>query len=57
MRSWLFISTVFLLCVLFSCQEKKKASYAFSVLKSDRTGLNFANQHNSTDSFNLFKYM
>ena len=57
MRSWLFISTVFLLCVLFSCQEKKKASYAFSVLKSDRTGLNFANQLNSTDSFNLFKYM
>ena len=57
MRSWLFISTVFLLCVLFSCHEKKKASYAFSVLKSDRTGLNFANQLNSTDSFNLFKYM
>ena len=57
MRSGLFISTVFLLCVLFSCHEKKKASYAFSVLKSDRTGLNFANQLNSTDSFNLFKYM
>lgn len=57
MRSWLFISAMFLLCVLFSCHEKNKTSFAFSVLKSDRTGLDFANRLNSTDSFNLFKYM
>ena len=42
---------------LFSCGEKRKGSYLFEVLKSDRTGLSFANTLHSTDSFNLFKYM
>jgi len=43
--------------VLFSCGEKKKGPYAFEVMKSEKTGLSFANTLESTDSFNLFKYM
>lgn len=57
MRCWLFISSVLLSFALVSCHEKNEVSYVFSVLKSDRTGLNFANRLNPTDSFNLFKYM
>ncbi len=42
---------------LFSCGERKTGPYTFEVMKSDRTGLAFSNTLNSTDSFNLFKYM
>jgi enediyne biosynthesis protein E4 len=43
--------------LMLSCRNDKASSYAFRVLKSDRTGLKFANDLRSTDSFNLFKYM
>lgn len=51
------IVAVLVSMVLFSCGERKKGSYAFEVLKSDKTGLTFSNNLQSTDSFNLFKYM
>src|SRR5688572_25917429 len=48
----------FAVCIfVFSCSEKNKGSYAFEVLNSDETGLDFSNTLRSTDSFNLFKYM
>jgi hypothetical protein len=40
-----------------SCENGKKGPFMFQVLKSGETGLHFANNLNSTDSFNLFKYM
>lgn len=43
--------------LLYSCNDRRKGSYTFEVLKSDQTGLAFSNTLNSTDSFNLFKYM
>src|SRR5690348_5664056 len=42
---------------LYSCSDGNKGPYTFEVLKSDKTGLTFSNTLNSTDSFNLFKYM
>ncbi|MBO9571958.1 MAG: CRTAC1 family protein, partial [Chitinophagaceae bacterium] len=45
-----------LLLALFSCKEKKQP-VLFQALTSERTGLNFSNNLNSSDSFNLFKYM
>jgi enediyne biosynthesis protein E4 len=49
-----------LLCVsvlFIACNNKKKDSYLFEVLKSSSTGLTFSNNLHSSDSFNLFKYM
>ena len=43
--------------VLLSCSDKNERPYAFEVLNSDETGLDFSNTLRSTDSFNLFKYM
>ena len=43
--------------VLYSCSDNNKRPYAFEVLGSDETGLDFSNTLHSTDSFNLFKYM
>src|SRR5688500_400937 len=43
--------------ILISCGEKKRDPYAFEVLRSDKTGLTFSNILQSTDSFNLFRYM
>jgi hypothetical protein len=42
---------------IFSCTQKRKLPAAFEVLTSERTGLDFDNHLNSSDSFNLFKYM
>lgn len=40
-----------------SCEEKNKGPFAFEVLHGDETGIDFSNTLQSTDSFNLFKYM
>ncbi|MBL7698701.1 MAG: VCBS repeat-containing protein [Chitinophagaceae bacterium] len=58
-RLWLCFSlAVCLAGFLFSsCEEKQKGPFAFEVLHSDRTGIDFSNTLQSTDSFNLFKYM
>lgn len=39
------------------CAHKTTTPALFDVLKSDRTGLEFANHLTSSDSFNLFRYM
>ena len=47
-----------LILLLFnSCEEQKKGPVLFNALASERTGLDFSNNLNSSDSFNLFKYM
>jgi hypothetical protein len=58
-KSRVFIYIIFGLIIsfLFACRDQKKEPSVFDVLTSDRTGLDFANHLNSSDSFNLFKYM
>src|SRR5687767_4100371 len=53
----LFCCLAFVMLLMLSCRNDKASSYAFRLLKSDKTGLKFANDLQSTDSFNLFKYM
>ncbi|MBS1655206.1 MAG: CRTAC1 family protein, partial [Bacteroidetes bacterium] len=48
---------VFIIMLLSACQVKKKNAVLFEVLKSDQTGLNFANKLTPTPEFNMFKYM
>lgn len=45
------------LFLFLSCEEKKQKEVLFQALTSDATRLDFNNKLNSTDSFNLFKYM
>ncbi len=47
----------FILLTFFSCNEEKNGPVLFKALTSKRTGLDFSNNLNSSDSFNLFKYM
>ncbi len=46
-----------LIGLCFSCKEEKRPPSLFQALPSKKTGLDFSNKLNSTDSFNLFKYM
>ena len=56
-RVWLGYACYLFIFFIFSCKEREKGPPLFEVLKSDHTGLNFANHLTSSDSFNLFKYM
>lgn len=58
-RSSICLLTCIILYSLFfsSCEGKKKGPFVFKVLKSDKSGLTFANNLKSSDSLNLFKYM
>ena len=56
-RVFLVVAYSLIVVFLLACGQKKKGPPVFEVLTSERTGLNFANHLNSSDSFNLFKYM
>lgn len=53
----ILLYVLFICTIASSCDDKKKGSYAFEVLGSEQTGIDFSNKLTSTDSFNLFKYM
>ncbi|MBA4166100.1 MAG: VCBS repeat-containing protein [Chitinophagaceae bacterium] len=55
--AYVFIACALIAFSFFACTNKKSAPALFEVLNSDKTGLDFANHLNSTDSLNLFKYM
>lgn len=55
---FLFTITICLVTFFSGCtKESEKPPPLFEVLESNVTGLNFTNHLNSTNSFNLFKYM
>ncbi|RYG45848.1 MAG: VCBS repeat-containing protein, partial [Chitinophagaceae bacterium] len=53
----ILLYVLFVCTIASSCNDRKKGSYAFEVLGSEQTGIDFSNKLTSTDSFNLFKYM
>lgn len=57
LRKHILILCLFSIPLFFSCKEEKHGPVFFEVLTSKNTGLDFANNLNSTDSLNLFKYM
>ena len=53
---WLFLG--FLLPGLYSCKKDTEIKdYAFDLLTSETTGIEFSNTLQSTDDFNIFNYM
>ncbi|ULQ56399.1 VCBS repeat-containing protein [Flavihumibacter rivuli] len=49
--------TGFLMVLACACNKGKEAAPVFSMLRAERTGLDFANNLQSTPDFNMFKYM
>ncbi len=51
------ITGLLLSVLIVSCKVKKKETFLFEVLRSDRTGLNFSNNLTASPDFNMLKYM
>ena len=54
---YIVLCTLILFFLFNACSTKKDAEVLFTVLESNKTGLDFANKLKPTPEFNMFKYM